>query len=162
MRWHHVVTSLAIGIVTGAAHAQGLRCETTAGEICDVGGCRQERIFEVRQYPAEAHFQLTVTSADPRLPSTLLDARDNLLESSAALDTSTWNTSFQSTAAKLPLPLTYGFAYQAANLTISSYEACKTLAGASSATGPVLLDNRLVVFWEDGQAQCTSRVVCFP
>jgi hypothetical protein len=86
-----------VATVTGAAHAQGLRCQTTAGEVCEPSGCRQVRIFEVRHYPAEAHFQLVVRSADPQHPSVLLQASDKLLEASAKLDTSTWNTSFQST-----------------------------------------------------------------
>ena len=162
MAWRLGVIASAIAVAATAAHGQGLRCKTTAGEVCDASGCRQQRIFEVRSYPAEAHFQLAVRSDDPRQPAALLHARDDLLESSASLDASTWNTSFQSTGAKLPILLSSGFAYQAANLTIASYQACKALAGAPGAEGPVFLDDRLVVTWEGGQAQCTSRVVCFP
>ena len=162
MRWCCAGIAGALAVVASGAHAQGLRCETTSGEVCGASGCRQVRIFEVRRYPAEAHFQLTVRSADPRHPSVLLQASDALLQANAKLDTSTWNTSFQSNSTRLPLPLEYGFAYQAANMTISSYEACRALAGVPGATGPVFLDNRMVVAWDGGQAQCTSRVVCFP
>jgi hypothetical protein len=161
MRWR-VGFATVVAIAGGPARAQGLSCESTAGEVCDASGCQQTRIFEIRRYPAEAHFQLIVRSADPQQPSILLNARDDLLAEHAALDTSTWNTSFQSAPAKLPVSLALGFAYQASNLTISSYEACKALSRIQNAVGPVLLDNRLVVTWDAGQAQCTSRVVCFP
>jgi hypothetical protein len=162
MGWRCGSIAGAMAIVASAAHAQGLQCQTTAGEVCQASGCRQVRIFEVKHYPAEAHFQLTVRSADPQHPSVLLQARDTLLEANTNLDTSAWNTSFQSSSSGLPLPLDHGFAYQAANLNIGSYEACKALAGVPDAKGPVFLDNRLAVAWDGGQAQCTSRVVCFP
>lgn len=152
----------ATALFTSAGQAQALGCTTTSGEVCDASGCRQSRITEVRQYPAEAHFQMIVRAQATSQAPALLQASDPLLEANAGFDASRWNTSFQSTPTTLPISLDHGFAYQAANLTISSYDACRTLAGAPAASGPVFLDNRLTVSWEGGQAQCTSRVVCFP
>jgi len=135
----------------------------TAGEACDPkSGCRQVRIFEARSYPVETSFAFVVSSIDPQKPGTLTNASAPFLEQHAQADLSSWNVGYQSQRTDLPVPLDYGSAYQAARLTISSYEQCKAFAGTPDASGPVSFDNRLVVHWSEGQAQCTARIVCFP
>src|SRR6266404_2584085 len=155
---------VVLGVVLSsmAVQGKGLRCETTAGEVCDANGCREVRIFNLNHYPAEAHFQFLVTLSDPGQPAMLMEARAPVLEKNTRVDLSVWNTSFQSNPTKLPFPLPYGVAYQATNLEIPSYEACKALSGARIRDGAVVLDSRLIVKWDGGESHCTSRLVCLP
>jgi hypothetical protein len=151
-----VVSALA---AAAPVRAEGLSCETTSGLGCTASGCEPERIHELRRYPDTAHFQFIVRSTEY---GTIVTAAHDALLQRAGADLSNWHLTSQSAAWELPLLLDYGWAYTVAEFPISSYEHCKALAGVPNAQGPVLLDDRLVVESEGAQAQCTSRVVCYP
>ncbi|WP_242344439.1 hypothetical protein [Anaeromyxobacter terrae] len=140
-RWAGVA---AIMLAAPLARAHELVCEKT------VNGAA---VAEVDSYPATLTFQATVRNVHPTDVSIVEWVSDRFMDPPRLeLDLA------------LPVGGSRTFEY---GLTIASYEECVALAGeagmsCSTAGGCARLDNRFAAGWDQGEAQCTARVVCKP
>jgi hypothetical protein len=160
------MTSIAkCAVVAGAllvgafARAGELRCTAYPTVVVDLPSTP---IAEVSAYPWDGGFYFVVQGTD--VASVALFVRARAPDVPAAGLDGHWPEPGVSRNSLLPIGLTYpSFTFQGAPFPIESFEACAALPGALLADdGSVVVDRRLIIEWDSGQAQCTGRIVCRP
>ena len=156
-RWWQAAAVAAATTVGAAAHAHELACDKT------IDG---EPIKVVSQYPAVITYRLTIHNTHPSADSTVMSARDAMLEPYG----------FHFTPAPpFDIPVG-GKASTEFAVTVHSQDECLQMAAAQNGdtapTAPATaidtvkpigrLDNTFRVAWDLGTAECRARLVCMP
>lgn len=125
----------ALGGVPGLAHAHELACERVLGDT---------RVRQVWDYPASLDITAEVFNAHTTAVSVMQSYEDARVDFSF----------------EVPLPLGVGVLVSDTQVgTVDSYEGCLA-AAAADGRADHHIDESFTVFWETGQAQCTTRISC--
>lgn len=142
MRWGSgaMACAVAVGLCAGAAQAHEFECTKTANG---------QSVYTITEYPADVTWSMTARNIHPTSTSVALGLEDPLLEGMGF-------TFDPAPPVSVPVGQALSYTYQE---HFDSAEACLKVAGSDGLEDDNI-DNTFKVIWDQGEDQCSARVVC--